>query len=336
VFVSAVLRADASASSIQWAVKEQFSSSECTMNNLTEHTVLGRIGTVAMGLGCGGANGAAGKNYVVEGTELMEYTHYNVSAECSDTANANTTTTLDQCVESSTGVYEKVKLVTAPGTLTIIYDVGDENCSGAPISTSLSPMLCVASNAVAGFLSRLPSCYGEKQLQCYYSNSDCTGSQMCSPSSDLKSCSASGGGRYTMTSVLGSDDEVAELCTTTTTTAFAGISGNISIYTDGGCSVLDGTHSIELGPCTMTGSTSSQDFTCMEGSIAYNVYSTNDCTGEATTQVLEQGPCIPMDNGTSSWLVAFPECTGTASSSAAVHLNVGFMILSLLTCRYLC
>ena len=147
----------------------------------TEHTVLGRIGTVAMGLGCGGANGAAGKNYVVEGTELMEYTHYNVSAECSDTANANTTTTLDQCVESSTGVYEKVKLVTAPGTLTIIYDVGDENCSGAPISTSLSPMLCVASNPVAGFLSRLPSCYGEKQLQCYYSNSDCTGSQMCSP-----------------------------------------------------------------------------------------------------------------------------------------------------------
>jgi len=84
-------------------------------------------------------------------------------------------------VESSTGVYEKVKLVTAPGTLTIIYDVGDENCSGAPISTSLSPMLCVASNPVAGFLSRLPSCYGEKQLQCYYSNSDCTGSQMCSP-----------------------------------------------------------------------------------------------------------------------------------------------------------
>ena len=30
VFVSAVLRADASASSIQWAVKEQFSSSDCT------------------------------------------------------------------------------------------------------------------------------------------------------------------------------------------------------------------------------------------------------------------------------------------------------------------
>ncbi|CAE7251453.1 msrA [Symbiodinium necroappetens] len=134
----------------------------------------------------------------------------------------------------------------------------------------------------------------------------------------------------------GSDDEVAEFCTTTTTTAFAGISGNISIYTDGGCSVLDGTHSIDLGPCTMTGSTSSQDFTCMEGSIAYNVYSTNDCTGEATTQVFEQGPCNPVDNGTSSWLVAFPGCTGGASSSdssAAVHLNVGFMILSLLACR---
>ena len=34
-----------------------------------------------------------------------------------------------------------------------------------------------------------------------------------------------------MSSILGSDDEVAELCTTTTTTAFAGISGTISIYT---------------------------------------------------------------------------------------------------------
>ena len=156
--------------------------------------MLGRIGTVALGLGCGGANGAAGKNYVVEGTKLLEYTHYNVSAECSDTPNVNTTTTLDQCVESSTGVYEKVKLVTAPGTLMIIYDVGDENCSGAPVATSLSPSLCVASNAVDGFLSRLPSCYGEERLWCYYSNSDCTGSQMCIPSTvDLKSCSALGG-----------------------------------------------------------------------------------------------------------------------------------------------
>ena len=35
VFVSAILRAGASASSIQWAIKEQFSSSDCTMNNLT-------------------------------------------------------------------------------------------------------------------------------------------------------------------------------------------------------------------------------------------------------------------------------------------------------------
>ena len=287
---------------------------------------------------CGGANGAAGKNYVVEGTKLLEYTHYNVSAECSDTPNVNTTTTLDQCVESSTGVYEKVKLVTAPGTLMIIYDVGDENCSGAPVATSLSPSLCVASNAVDGFLSRLPSCYGEERLWCYYSNSDCTGSQMCIPSTvDLKSCSALGG-LYVMTTMLGSDDEVAELCTTTTTTAFAGISGNISIYTDGACSVLDATHSIELGPCTMTGSTSSQDFTCIEGSIAHNVYGTNDCSGQATTQVYEQGPCVPVDNGTSSWLVAFPECTGGTSSngfSADVHLNVEFMIFSLLTCRYL-
>lgn len=182
MFVSAVLRADASASSIQWAVKEQFSSSECTMNNLTEHTVLGRIGTVAMGLGCGGANGNINKHYVVEGTELIEYTHvFNIAAECSDTALSNTTWTLDQCVESSTGVYEKVKLLTAPGTLTIIYDVGDENCSGAPISTSLGPMLCVASNAVDGFLSRIPTCRGEQRISCYYSNSDCTGSQMCSP-----------------------------------------------------------------------------------------------------------------------------------------------------------
>ena len=185
----------------------------------------------------------------------------------------------------------------------------------------------------------MPTCYGEQRISCYYSNSDCTGSQMCGGApTDLKKCSAAGGGRYTMTSVLGSDAEVAEFCTTTTTTAFAGISGNISIYTDGGCSVLDGTHSIDLGPCTMTGSTSSQDFTCMEGSIAYNVYSTNDCTGEATTQVFEQGPCNPVDNGTSSWLVAFPGCTGGTSAplSAAVHLNAGFMILSLLTCGYLC
>ena len=123
----------------------------------TDTTVLERIGTVAMGLGCGGANGAAGKNYVVEGTELMEYTHQGDFRECSDTATFNTTTTLDQCVESSTGVYEKVKLLTAPGTLTTIYDVGDENCSGAPISTSLGPMLCVASNDVDGFLSRMPT-----------------------------------------------------------------------------------------------------------------------------------------------------------------------------------
>ena len=300
--------------------------------------MLGRIGTVAMGLGCGGANGNINKHYVVEGTALIEYTHaLNIAAECSDTALSNTTWTLDQCVESSTGVHEKVKLVTAPGMLDVPYDVGDENCSGAPLSKYLSPMLCVASNDVDGFLSRMPTCYGEQRISCYYSNSDCTGSQMCGGRpTDLKKCYASGGGRYSMASILGSDDEVAEFCTTTTTTAFAGISGNISIYTDGGCSVLDGTHSIDLGPCTMTGSTSSQDFTCMEGSIAYNVYSTNDCTGEATTQVFEQGPCNPVDNGTSSWLVAFPGCTGGASSSdssAAVHLNVGFMILSLLACR---
>ncbi|CAE7929108.1 kz, partial [Symbiodinium sp. KB8] len=246
----------------EWAMKEQFSSSECTMNNLTEHTVLGRIGTVAMGLGCG-------------------------------------------------GVYEKVKLVTAPGMLDVPYDVGDENCSGAPLAKYLSPMLCVASNVVDGYLSRMPTCHGEQRISCYYSNSDCTGSQMCGGSAtDLNKCYASGGGRYAISSILGSDDEVAELCTTTTTTAFAGISGTISIYTDGGCSVLGSTEPINLGPCTLTGSTSSIDFTCMEGSIAYNAYSTDDCSGEATTQVLEQGPCIPMDNGTSSWIVAFPGCTG--------------------------
>ena len=54
------------------------------------HHRAGRIGTVAMGLGCGGANGAAGKNYVVEGTELMEYTHQGDFRECSDTATFNT------------------------------------------------------------------------------------------------------------------------------------------------------------------------------------------------------------------------------------------------------
>ena len=306
----------------------------------TDVTQLGRIGTVAQGLGCGGANGAAGKAFVVEGTDLMTYSHYNVTAECSDTPNVNTTTKLEECVESAAGVYEKVKLVSAPGQLTTIYDVGDDTCSGAPVTTSLSAYLCTASSDVPGFVTRLSSCYGDKQMNCWYSNSDCTGSQMCSPSSyDLGSCSAMGGGRYGRTIILGSDDEVAELCTTTTTTPFAGISGNISVHTDGACSVLDATYSVDLGPCTATGSTTSQQFTCSEGSIAYHVYTTNDCSGEATTQVYEQGPCTPVENGTSSWIVTFPECTvsttaGGATASAAGHLNIGSVILGFLACRY--
>ncbi|CAE7906185.1 msrA [Symbiodinium necroappetens] len=217
--------------------------------------------------------------------------------------------------------------------------------------TSLSAHLCIASSDVPGFVSRLSSCYGDKLMNCWYGNSDCTGSQMCSTlgSDDLGSCSAGSGGRYSRTIILGSDDEVAELCTTTTTTPFAGISGNISVHTDGACSTLEATYSVDLGPCTLTGLTTSQKFTCSEGSIAYHVYTTNDCSGEATTQVYEQGPCTPVENGTSSWIVTFPECTvpttaggaatvsttaGGAADSAAVHLNIGSVILVFLACRY--
>ena len=171
----------------------------------------------------------------------------------------------------------------------------------------MSPHRCFRSSPWRGRVAR--------HMNCYYGNSDCSRSQVCFPSSyDLNSCAAMCGGRSGTTVILGSDDEVAEFCTTTTTTPFAGISGNISVHTDGACSVLDATYCIDLGPCTATGLTTSQKFTCSEGSIAHHVHNTGDCSGEATTQVYEQGPCMPVDHGTSSWIVAFPECTAAGKT----------------------